>query len=782
MPIRSLVPRSDKETDLALAQKAKKSTKKSVATVKRGGGLSAQIANIKSTVLKNLGQYEDETELIQSEMALYAYITKAIEFGRIAIDTETTGLDPMLDECVGISLYVKGEKTVYIPLNHVNYITGEKYPNQLPKEAVAKELERLVKACTKIVMFNAPFDIRVIKHKIGVRLHCWWDCSVASKLLNENEAYSELGLKPQHRKYVLKGVGDAFKYDDLFKDVVFSYVPIRVAGIYAGHDSKITDELYEFQAEYIYYDPECPYEARDGLNGVSNVFFNIEMPLVDVIVDMEDTGVALDIEYSRELSVKYHTLKEQAVQRFNDLVSECDNAVKKYVSEHPNCKLDTPINISSPAQLSVLFYDILGYQSPDPKKPRGTGKAILKAWNTDISNAVLEYKGVDKLLGTFIDKLPNDLNPNDGRVHCGFNALGAKTGRFSSSHPNLQQIPSHNKDIRPMFVATEGYVLMSSDYSQQEPSALAAYCKELGYENLFNARFKGNDLYSEVAGAIYTLAYELCCEFDKNHHKNPPEYKERRNSAKPLLLGILYGMGDAMIANRMKTTETGAKQFKSNLYKRFPEILIFEEESLKMGKTRGYVTTVCGRKRRLPELQLSDYEIKWEAGFEPDGDILDFDNTGVCVPRQLEKYYISKIRNARGRKQKWAVINEAKQKHLVITDNVGKIGKAERQCVNSRIQGASADLTKIAMIELYNNERLRELGFRILIPVHDEIIAECPEENAKECSKLLAEIMSHAAEEILKMPFSCDVEVSRAWYGQEYVFDIDDEDDEESED
>ena len=310
---------------------------------------------------------------------------------------------------------------------------------------------------------------------------------------------------------------------------------------------------------------------------------------------------------------------------------------------------------------------------------------------------------------------------------------------------------------------------------------MAAYCKQMGYDKLFNARFKGNDLYSEVAGAIYNIAYELCCEFDENHHKNPPEYKERRNSAKPLLLGILYGMGLQMIAKLMGISEKEAEQFKENLYKRFPEIRIFEEQSLKMGKELGYVTTVCGRKRRLPELQLSDYEVAWIKGFEPDGDILDFDDTEVYVPRKVAEYYISKMRNARGRKQKSNVMYEAKQKHLEIIDNTGKIGKATRQSVNARVQGGSADLSKIAMIELYNNQRMRDLGFRILIPVHDEIIGECPEENAKECAKLLAEIMSHAAEEILKMPFSCDTEISKAWYGKEFVFDFDDEDEDEEE-
>ena len=124
------------------------------------------------------------------------------------------------------------------------------------------------------------------------------------------------------------------------------------------------------------------------------------------------------------------------------------------------------------------------------------------------------------------------------------------------------------------------------------------------------------------------------------------------------------------------------------------------------------------------------------------------------------------MNKAYGRKAKAEVISEAKRKHIIIKDNGGKIAQATRQCVNARIQGSAADLTKLAMIELNKSTELKELGFRILIPVHDEIIAECPEENAKKCSELLASVMSHAAEEILEMPIKCDVEITRQWYGE----------------
>ena len=205
MPLIKLQPRTDRANDTALAKKAKKSSKAST-TLRGGGGIASQIANIKAEVARKLGKYEGESLLVRDEQVLHDYISGVIEHGLVAIDTETTGLDPMLDECVGFSLYAKGQKTAYIPMNHISYITMEKCDNQLPKEIVAKELARLNEAGTKIIMFNATFDIRVINNQIGVRLHCYWDASLASRLLNENEKYEiegKVGLKKLHQKYVL---------------------------------------------------------------------------------------------------------------------------------------------------------------------------------------------------------------------------------------------------------------------------------------------------------------------------------------------------------------------------------------------------------------------------------------------------------------------------------------------------------------------------------------------------------------------------------------------------
>lgn len=751
--------RSNKSDDKAIAKKLKSKSKSSAVTVK-GSGILAKIQLVRNFVEEHLGKFKDEYLTITDEATLREYVAKCN--GQIAIDTETTGLDPLLDKIVGVCLYSPNCKGAYIPLRHRSAITGELLPNQLSPAVVAEILKPL-ETFDEDIQFNAKFDTRFMRNDLGVELNCTWDGYLAGRLMNENEPSK--GLKALHSKYVLDGAEDEFSFGDIFGQLgikVFDIVPIDIATLYGAHDAVITWELYQFQKQYLYYDENEPFEARNGMNGVAWTFFNIEMPCIKPIAEMEDNGILLDTEYAKELSVKYTELRDEALNKFYSLLEEHKDKIARYTGG----KLDNPINIGSPTQLAILFYDILGYEVIDQKSPRGTGEPIMKKWDTPLANAILEYRTYDKLLGTYIDKLPECANPNDGRVHCSFNQYGADTGRMSSSDPNLQNIPSHAKDIRKMFVASPGYVLMSSDYSQQEPSCLAAFCKKMGYDKLFDARFKGNDLYSEVAGACFNLPYEECCEFNENHQKNPPEYKERRNKAKPVLLGILYSRGDKSVAEGMGISIDEARQLKRNLFRRFPEIMIFEQKSLEMAEDLGYVTTVCGRKRRLPDLQLDEFEFKWIDTPKSD-DVLDFEGeVNDEVPDEICDKWWRKLRQARfGQKRK--IFEEANKKDGIwIIDNGLKIADATRQCVNARIQGSAADLTKLALIDLYNNDTLRQLGFKLLIPVHDEIIAECPEENAKECAKLLAEVMSKAAEKILGLPFKCDVEITRAWYGE----------------
>lgn len=734
---------STKEQDLALLKKSKTRTK--TTTVKKSGGSIADKVNaIKAMVETHLGKFADETIIIQDEQTLSDYIDKCLENGICAIDTETTGLDPLQDELVGVGIYTPGEKTTYIPINHISYVTGQKVKNQLSLEVVGKYLAKLN---VDIDMFNAAFDIRFIKNHTGTRLKCTWDAYLASRCLNENEPNK--GLKKLHQKYILRGEEDAFKFDELFKGIDFRYVPIKTAALYAAHDPKITWEYAEYQRDI--------FRTKENLKDVYWVFENIEMPVVDVVVDMEDTGVEFDMEYNAQLKEKYHKILDEKLAEFESAYHMYDDEIAQYQG---SVKFDEPINIASVPQLQALLYDIIGLKATDKKKEptRSTSEETLsKLKDNAVVKAILDYREFATLVSTFIDKLPECVNPKDGRIHCKFNQYGADTGRFSSQDPNMQNIPSHNKDIRKMFKATDGYVMMSADYSQQEPKCMTMMCQD---PMMINAYKHGKDLYAEIASLSFNTTYEDCLEFRPDGTTNP-EGKERRSQAKSILLGVLYGRGVPSIAEQLGTTTAKAQAIKDSVFRGFPAIEQFEQDSIAMAEECGYVTTLWGRKRRLPAMMLPDYEFEYID--KDSSDPLSFDDEDTEVPQSIIDNYMKKLRRAWGAKRQ-SIIAEAKQEGIKITDNTKN--KDVTKVVNARIQGSASDMTKLAMIKINNDKRLKELGFRILIPIHDELLVECPKENAHECKERFAQLMSEAPGEKFTIPISCDVECSERWYGE----------------
>lgn len=286
-----------------------------------------------------------------------------------------------------------------------------------------------------------------------------------------------------------------------------------------------------------------------------------------------------------------------------------------------------------------------------------------------------------------------------------------------------------------------------------------------GDPKMIRAYQEGKDLYAEIASLSFNTSYENCLEFRPDGTTNK-EGKERRTQAKSILLGVLYGRGVPSIAAQLNTTPEKAQKIKDSVFRGFPAIQKFEQDSLKMAKTLGYVTTLWGRKRRLPILRKPDYEFKWIDGVAPDDDPLGFDDEqSTEVPESIQKKYLRKLKYAPfGSKR--AIFQEANDEGIWIIDNTKDKADATRQVVNARIQGSAADLSKLAMIKVGNDKRLKELGFRLLIPVHDELIGECPKETAKECAERFAKLMSEAAGDMLTIPISCDVEITEQWYGE----------------
>ena len=767
MPLFEVPALSTREQDLALLKKSKTRAKTTTTTKSSGGSIVNKINTIKAMVETHLGQFADETIIIQDEQTLHDYIDKCIVNGIYGIDTETTGLDPLVDELVGVGIYTPGEKTTYIPVNHISYVTGQKVKNQLSADIIGKELARL--EGIDCDMFNAVFDIRVLMHGTGTRLKCTWDASLASRCLNENEPVKK--LKPLHKKYILRGNDDAFSFSELF-DVpkIFQKLPIRTAALYAAHDPKITWEYADYQRNI--------FRTKENLKDVYWVFKNIEMPCVDAVVDLENAGVAFDLQYNEELKKKYHALLDEKEANFHKLCEMYSAEIEDYrANPIPHTKkvkgkdveytitLDNPINIQSVPQLQALLYDIAKIPPTIDKKTKkesfSTSEEVLEKLKHPLADAILDYRSFSTLVSTFIDKLPECVNKDDGRIHCKFNQYGADTGRFSSQDPNLQNIPSHNKDIRKMFIATPGYIMMSADYSQQEIKGMAQMC---GDEGMIEAFRQGKDFYAEIASVAFGYPYEECREFRPDGTTNP-DGKARRAQAKSILLGINYGRGAASIAEQIGCSKKEAERIKDDVFNGFPAIAEFERQSFEMAETLGYVTTLWGRKRRFPSMLLPDYEFEYIES--PDNlDPLDMDDVEQEVPEKVMQKYLNRLKNAWGAQKRAAIFAEAKSEGIKIIDHTRD--KDYTKIVNARIQGTAADMSKLAMIELNKNERLKELGFRMLIPIHDEILAECPEENAAEVIPLFAKIMSEAPGERFIVPISCDVEVTHRWYGKKY--------------
>ena len=757
----------------------KKNKKTPVATVVPKT-IKQKVEYAKDLSLQVFGNKLDKIELVTDPNRIEEYLHNTLKNGILAVDTETNGLDRIDGKIAGICLYTPGEKGIYIPVGHVSYMT-----NQPLKDNVEVEImKNFFKLCNdhniKYILHNAKFDMHILYWMIGVKIVPYWDTLIAGQLLNENEPH---GLKVLYQKYCVRADEEqqVAKFNTLFNGIEFNSIPPSVGYMYAAFDPIMTYELYKFQEQYL--DKEVgQYCYRKGLERVADVFREIEMPLIEVVFDMEVQGVDIDTDLAKELKDKYTYYMNLAVDNFKAQIIELEvaGAFDELRVKHPDkfnkiSELgDININIASNAQLVILFYDVL--KLDPPKGQRSVGEEQLKQLHHPLVDCILEYRGMSKLLSTYIEAIPNHIAKKDGKLHANFNQYGAKTGRFSSSDPNLQNIPSKTKklsdgtvidaghDIRQMFIAGEGNVIIGGDFSQQEPRCLAHMSQD---ENMINAYLHGKDLYATIASKLYNKPYEECKEFRPDGTVNP-EGKQRRSSVKPILLGIMYGRGVNSIAEQMNITKEEAQQVINDFYKQFPKVKEFVEFAQENARTYGFVETAWGRKRRLPNMQLDPIEITIEnpnliSTFNP----LDFSSTeNTEVSDEVYYKYLRLMNRAYGREAKEKVKQQAKAEGYKLVDNGGYIADAQRQCVNSIIQGSAADMTKIAMIQIHRNKRLRELGYKLIIPVHDEVLGVCPRENAKEVRDILEYIMVHVVDDKFEIPMKTDIECTYRWYGE----------------
>lgn len=729
-----------------------------------------KIALITEKVNKILDKQKDNTIVIKNKKEFSDYITSAIANDIIAVDTETnSSLDPLTAKLMGLCIYTPNNKMAYVPINHVDYKTGIKLSEQLTEQDIKEELSRIVSSQTLIIMHNAKFDFQILKMTCGIELPCYWDTMIAAKLIDENEL---AGLKQQ---YILHIDPEQEKYsiEGLFEKEEYAIFPPEVFALYAAADSYMTYKLYEWQKPIM--------EGQDYTK-VNKLFREIEMPVIRVVAEMELAGIELDKEYAKRLSIKYHLKLDELDRRISQELSKHQEKINAWrLTESANFKpkkksgdgdgkskseqLPDEINLGSPTQLAILLYDVIGIEQVSKDSPRGTGEDILNSIKLPLAKLILERRGIVKLLDAFIDSLPQKVNPVDGRVHGHFNQYGAATGRFSSSEPNLQQLPAANKEIRMMFKAKDGYSLVGSDFSQQEPRMLSNYSKD---ENMINAYKEGKDLYATIASSVYKNDYWDNMEYRQDGTSNP-EGKKRRNACKTLLLGIMYGQGVTAVAESIGSSIPEAQAIIDDFYNSFPRVKMWMDETITFAKKTGYVEDIWGRRRRLSDILLPRFEITETKISQEDGvfnPLLGISNRLIENARIIE--YRAKLLKTKNRKDIEDITQKALKEGIKIKNNGGFIAQAERQCVNARIQGGSATMTKIAMNKLFRDDELNKLGFRLLLAVHDELIGECPNENVDAVAKRLTHIMKTCIDDVSDVPFKCDADISEHWYYNDY--------------
>lgn len=682
-------------------------------TVKRNKNkLENALAVIQELVKSGRLHAEGEVETIRTPERLKEYMDHCKQSGEYVLDVETTGLDIYNDILVGICLYTPGETSAYVPFNHTD-LQNVRVADQMSEEQVRDiMLPCLQDQELRCINHNIKFDNKKLAWDWKqIIVNIYWDTLIAGYVLNENEPH---GLKPLYNKYILHGKGSSEDYGDLFEGIPFNYVPIDVATVYGANDGFKTYALYKFQAQYLRED-----HPREDFRKMYYVFREVEMPLIPLCTDMEMRGVEIREDFAKELSEDFN--KEMV-----EVEAKCDAYVeqfKQYILDHNNLmrltKGTCKINYSSPQQVAALFYDIFKLRSVSRKEPRGTGDKIIQKFlstakkkDTKKSREFAEFlenyqrfKEIKKLLGTYVDKIPQVKEPKINAVYTTYNQYGAKTGRFSSSDTvskiNLQNIPSKEKRIRKIFKARDGYKLVGGDFSQIEPRVLAFLS---GDESMINAYREGKDLYAIMGSQVYQLPYEDCREFYPDGTVNA-EGKHRRTTMKSVLLGIMYERGATAIGEQFNKSAEWAQQLIDNFYKSFPKINQYRLKIENMAETYGYVTTITGRKRRLPDMQLEDKD--------------DY-----------------------------------------------RYQEAHRQSLNSVIQGSSADIMKLSMIAIYNDPRYKALDCHMIITVHDELIMEVPEDHIKEGAELLVGTMKRVGHSLIDLPMSVDAEVNDYWYGE----------------
>jgi DNA polymerase-1 len=504
---------------------------------------------------------ERRYETILDEAALERWLDKLNAAELICLDTETTSLEPMQAQLVGMSFSVDASEAAYLPLAH--HYAGA--PTQLPLQETLARLKPLLQDANKAkVGQNLKYDWHVLmNHDVDLQgiVH---DTLLQSYVLEAHERHDMDTLAARH-------LGEkTIKFEEVCGkgagQIGFDQVDIERASAYAAEDADITLRLHQ----HLY--PMLAAEAN-----LASVYRDIEMPLLPILARIERTGVKLDADLLRAHS---GTLALQMVQ----LEARAHQAAGQ------------PFNLNSPKQLGEILFNQLGLK-PKKKTPGGapsTNEDALQELALDhpLPKLILDYRGLAKLKSTYTDKLPTMVNPRTGRVHTNYSQAVAVTGRLSSNEPNLQNIPvrsAEGRKIREAFIAEPGNVIVSADYSQIELRIMAHLS---GDASLLQAFAADADIHAATAAEVQGVALESVTP-------------DMRRMAKAVNFGLIYGMSAFGLAAQLNVERNVAQAYIDRYFARYPGVLDYMNRTREQAKTDGYVETLFGRRLYLPEIRTA---------------------------------------------------------------------------------------------------------------------------------------------------------------------------------
>jgi DNA polymerase-1 len=586
-------------------------------------------------------------QIASGEAELRALVAEASSSRRVGLAVVADGREPMRARLLGMALSWEAGRAVYAPVAHLPL----ELPDALPPRRALEILRPLLEdRSVEKVSANGKRD-RILLARDGVGVDgLSFDVFVAAYLVN-----------PGRRSYSLE-------------ELALEHLGERRgpgAGSGAGIPSLEGASRTATEEAELVLRLAAPMAERLRADRLQAIFETMEMPLIEVLADMERAGVKVDRAGLARMSREMEAQLEALTREIHALAG-------------------APFNINSPAQLREILFERLGLKAgrkTAKTRAASTAEEVLEELALDhaLPRKILEYRGVQKLKSTYVDALPELIHPETGRIHASFNQTVAATGRISSSDPNLQNIPIRTPEgrrIREAFVAEAGHLLLSADYSQIELRILAHLSKD---ETLIDTFRRGEDIHDRTSREVFGPFSALSPE-------------EQRRRSKMINYALLYGKTAFSLAKDIGVARKDAEEFIEAYFARYPSVRRFIEETIADARKSGSVRTVLGRLRRLPDLQARNFQVRSEA---------------------------------------------------------------ERQAMNTPVQGSAADLIKKAMIDLHRELRERGLRSRLILQIHDELLLETPEGEAEEALALVKRVMEGALS--LDVPLVVDAKLGRSW-------------------